>query len=197
MREVRWGFGGTPLFEDITFNIEKGQRVCLVGRNGVGKSSLMKIVAGILEPDSGRIARRPGLRVGLLSQESPRGVKGSVFEVVSAGLPRNRGERDEEWRRSLDVDTVLSRLKLDPETKYATLSGGLKRRTLLARALVDEPDILLLDEPTNQLDIESITWLEEFLLRHVPTLFFVSHDRMFLRRLADRIVELDRGKLTD
>jgi ATP-binding cassette subfamily F protein uup len=203
MRDISLGFGGPLVLDHLSFQIERGERVCLVGRNGEGKSTLLSVVSGDVSPDAGDIVRQPGLRIGHLAQEVPQGLSGAVFEVVASrhrpqasrqmSLPCNDGTADAQWH----VDRVLSQLQLEPTATFETLSGGLKRRVLLARALVDNPDILLLDEPTNHLDIDAITWLETFLFRQTQTLMFVTHDRMLLRKLATRIVELDRGRLAD
>jgi len=192
LRNIKLAFGGPPLFEDINLQVDKGERICLLGRNGTGKSTLLSLIAGDIQPDDGIIDRRQGLVVARLQQEVPRDLTGSVFEVVAAGL----GDA-EAWIIEQRVKQVLSRLKLEPESQMTSLSGGLLRRVLLARTLVTEPDILLLDEPTNHLDIDSIVWLEDFLRREVPTLVFVTHDRTLLRALATRIVEIDRGRLYD
>ncbi|PLY00548.1 MAG: ABC transporter ATP-binding protein, partial [Desulfuromonas sp.] len=191
LRNIELAFGGPPLFENVSMQIDRGDRICLLGRNGTGKSTLLKLIDGMLLPDAGAIDRQQGLRVALLSQEIPQKIQGTSYDVVASGLPES-GDSSPQI-----VDQVLSRLKLDPEIPAANLSGGVLRRLLLARALATEPDILLLDEPTNHLDIESINWLEEFLLRSGITLVFVTHDRAFLRRLATRIVEIDRGRLFD
>jgi len=192
LRNLQLAFGAAPLLDDTTLQIDKGERICLLGRNGTGKSTLLKLIAGELQPDAGTIQRQQGLRVATLPQEVPSNLQGSVYDCVAAGL--SDGER---WDRQQQVELAISTLKLDAEASLASLSGGIMRRVLLARALAGQPDILLLDEPTNHLDIASITWLEEFLLREKLTLVFVTHDRAFLRRLATRIVELDRGKLYD
>ncbi|MCZ6874292.1 MAG: ATP-binding cassette domain-containing protein [bacterium] len=202
MRDISMGFGGPLVLDRLSFQIERGERVCLLGRNGEGKSTLLSVVNGDVSPDAGDIVRQPGLRIGHLAQEVPQGLSGTVFEVVASrhrpqdrqtSLPSNDDTGDAQWH----VDRVLSQLQLESTTSFETLSGGLKRRVLLARALVDNPDILLLDEPTNHLDVDAITWLETFLLRQTQTLMFVTHDRMLLRKLATRIVELDRGRLAD
>ena len=228
LQEVRIAFGGPELLDGITFQIERGERVCLVGRNGAGKSTLMKIVGGGLDPDSGEIMRAGGVRVAFLEQEVPREMAGTVFDVVSEGLGDivgllseyrslglslakgdDRGiiaelqrvqhliESSGGWQIQQRVEAVLSRLGLDPDAAAAGLSGGNKRRVLLARALVNDPDLLLLDEPTNHLDIESIGWLEKFLIEFRGTIMFITHDRRFLQTLATRIIELDRGRVTD
>jgi ABC transport system ATP-binding/permease protein len=228
LQEVRVAFGGPELLDGVTLQIERGERVCLVGRNGAGKSTLLKIVGGGLAPDSGEIVRARGARVASLEQEVPRDMPGTVFDVVSEGLGGivdllseyhslgrclamgdNPGiiadlervqhliESSGGWQTQQRVETVLSRLGLDPDAAAAGLSGGYKRRVLLARALVNEPDLLLLDEPTNHLDIESISWLEEFLLEFRGAILFITHDRKFLQTLATRIIELDRGRVTD
>jgi len=226
MRDVCWGFGDPPLLENVTFQIEKGERVCLVGRNGVGKSSLLKLLAGEIVPDKGEVWRRAGLGVAAVDQDVPTGFDGTIFEVVAQGsgatgqalvaynricrsletrrtpsLSNRRDqlqqtlEADGGWELSIHVENILSRTRLDPELRFSDLSAGLKRRTLFARALACKPDILLLDEPTNHLDIRTILWMEEFIQNHVKTLLFVTHDRAFLKKIADRILELDRGHL--
>lgn len=198
LHNVNLSFGGPLLLDQADLRLEPGRRVGLVGRNGAGKSSLMKLIAGLIPPDSGDLARQPGLRVGYMPQDSPALIEGSIQRVVASGLPApSEQPGQEDWRGQTMVDTVISRLKLDPAARYNALSGGLKRKTLLARALVSRPDLLLLDEPTNQLDIESITWLEEFLIKQANALVFVSHDRMFTAKLAQTVVELDRGRLID
>ena len=193
LQDVCLGYGGAPLLDHVTLNIERGERACLVGRNGTGKSSLLRLLAGEIEPDSGVVLRQSGLRVAYLPQEVPAGLSGGVRELVESGL---RADSDaEDWDRATAAETALSRLGLDGDLRFETLSGGMKRRTLLARALASEPDVLLLDEPTNHLDIEAIEWMESFLQSRVETLLFVTHDRSFLRRLAQRIIDLDRGQL--
>lgn len=196
LQEVSLGFGGPPLLDGVNMQIERGEWVGLLGRNGMGKSTLLKLVNGDLMPDSGMVSRQVGLRVANLSQEVPLNMSGLVAELVMGGLlPSDHGE--DAWQRQLEVDKVLSRLQLDPTAQFERLSAGLKRRVLLARGLVNKPDLLLLDEPTNHLDIETINWMEDFLIRWGGTLFFVTHDRVFLQKLATRIVELDRGRLFD
>ena len=167
----------------------------MIGRNGTGKSTLLKILSGEIAPDGGTVWRQPSLRVARLEQDVPLSANRSVFEVVAEGHTHHL-EADDEWLREHHVDLVLSRLDLPPEAIVDTLSGGWRRRVLLARALVGQPDLLLLDEPTNHLDIEAIQWLESFLAEYEGAVMFVTHDRAFLQRLATRIIELDRGKLT-
>jgi ATP-binding cassette subfamily F protein uup len=186
MRDVCWGFGGTPLLYNVNLQIEKGQRICLLGRNGVGKSSLLKLLCSTILPDSGDIWRQQGITISDMEQEVPSVSDGTIFEVVALGL----GEKGKA------IENALSRTGLDPEKRFTDLSAGMKRRTLFARALAREPDLLLLDEPTNHLDIDAIIWMEEYILRHVKTLLFITHDRAFLKRIATRILELDRGRLT-
>lgn len=199
MRAVSIGFGGALVLEDISLQIERGERLGLLGRNGVGKSTLLKIIAGQLAADEGEIVRQQGLKVAYLSQEVPQELVGTVAEVVAGGLDEatSGGSDDEVWRRRLRLDTILSRMQLDPAADFGRLSAGLKRRALLARGLVRDPDIVLLDEPTNHLDTDAITWLEAYLARYSGTLIFVTHDRIFLRKLATRIIEIDRGRLID
>ncbi len=193
LREVSLAYGGPPLLERVDLHVEKGERVCLMGRNGTGKSSLLRLVDGEEPPDLGEIARAPGLRTGLLPQRVPEAARGTVLELVLAGAePR---DDEEDWQHRRRLDAVLEGLRLDRDARFAELSGGLKRRVFLARTLVARPDLLLLDEPTNHLDISSIDWLERYLLRNGGTMLFVTHDRALLGRLATRIVELDRGRL--
>jgi ATP-binding cassette subfamily F protein uup len=189
-------YGHLPLFEDASLQIESKERVCLIGRNGTGKSTLLRVLSGELAPDAGNVWHQPGLRVGRLTQDVTLDDPRSVSAVVADGLGAVRADDEESWQRELLVAQVLSRLGLPAETPANTLSGGWRRRVLLARALVGQPDLLLLDEPTNHLDIESMTWLETFLLDYAGAVVFVTHDRVFLQRLATRIVELDRGRLT-
>jgi len=226
MRDVCWGFDEAPLLESINFQVARGERVCLVGRNGVGKSSLLRLLSGDLHPDSGDIWRRQGISIAALEQDVPAGFDGTIFDVVAAGLgetgralaehsqvcrkietddtPRLTRRRDElqhvldaaaGWELLTRIQETLSRTGLDPGQQFTDLSAGLKRRTLFARALACKPDLLLLDEPTNHLDIDTIIWMEEFILRHVKTLLFITHDRAFLKKIAGRILELDRGCL--
>ena len=226
LRNIQLSYGAAPLLDGVNLSIEPGERLCLVGRNGAGKSTLMKLIAGEIQADDGDLEKQPGLTIARLVQEVPPDTEGSVFDIVARGLgdlgavlaehaalsltlgdasdaAMNRFEflqheldsRDG-WTLSQRVETVLTRLALDGATDFAGLSGGMKRRVLLAQSLVQEPDILLLDEPTNHLDIESIRWLEEFMKGWSGTLLFITHDRAFLRALATRIIELDRGKLT-
>ena len=226
MRDVCWGFGEPPLLENITFQIEKGERVCLVGRNGVGKSTLLRLLSGDMRPDGGEIWRQQGISVATLDQEVPAGFDGTILEVVTEGfgeiglaltehrrickiletsddplLVKKRDQlqhmldTDSGWELPTQAENILSRTRLNPENRFADLSAGLKRRTLFARALASKPDLLLLDEPTNHLDIDSIIWMEDFIGRHVKTLLFVTHDRVFLQKIATRILELDRGSL--
>ncbi len=227
LRGIAVSFGGPPLLDGVDLSIERGERLCLVGRNGSGKSTLMKVLAGEITPDDGEMVRQGALRVARLTQEVPRGLTGSVYDVVAAGLGeagallaeyhhvsqqlaldggdewlrrleqvQHRLEAAGGWELNREVETVLSRLELPADAEFSALSGGLKRRVLLAQALITKPDLLLLDEPTNHLDIDAIAWLEEFLLGFNGTLLFVTHDRTFLQRLATRIIELDRGRLT-
>ncbi|HEU4992538.1 MAG TPA: ATP-binding cassette domain-containing protein [Luteimonas sp.] len=187
LQDVDYGVGGPLLLERAGFSLDAGERVALIGRNGAGKSTLLKLLAGELKPDDGEVRVEGGVRVARLEQEVPAGLEGSVAEVVGAG-------QDElaPWR----LAATLDRLGLQGEAAFAGLSGGLRRRVLLARALAAQPDVLLLDEPTNHLDVESIEWLEDFLRGWNGALVFVTHDRRFLRALATRIVEIDRGQLT-
>jgi ATP-binding cassette subfamily F protein uup len=191
---VSVAFGHLPLLDEIAFQVDAGERIAVIGRNGSGKSTLLQILSGDLQPDSGLVLRQPGVRVARLEQDVPLSTDRPVAAVVGDGL----GPLDahDEWQRHHQADMVMSRLSLPPAAIVDTLSGGWKRRVLLARALVGQPDLLLLDEPTNHLDIEAITWLESFLADYRGAVVFVTHDRAFLERLATRIVELDRGRLT-
>jgi len=189
LQNISIAFGGPKLLDNVSLQIEPGERICLLGRNGEGKSTLLKIVSRELEPDGGEIVRSRDVRIARLQQTVPQDIQGTVYDVVS---------KDWNHEHALDhpVEKAISLLGLDPEQEFASLSGGMRRRALLAKALVNEPDLLILDEPTNHLDIESIQWLENFLLRWRGTVLFVTHDRVFLKKLATRIVELDRGRLT-
>jgi len=191
--DVHLSFGGPAVLENVNFQVDPGERVCLLGRNGAGKSTLMRVIAGEMKPDTGAVFRQPGALFTRLEQEVPE-LEGTVHDLVWSGLRPPR-DHEEDWEREVRVENLIERLQLRPNAKFSALSGGLKRRTLLARALAGQPDLLLLDEPTNHLDLESILWLEEFLVSEKITLFFVTHDRTFLRKLATRIVELDRGRL--
>lgn len=195
--DLSHAFGGAPVLDHVNFQVDPGERVCLVGRNGAGKSTLMKLIAGDMKPDSGQVFRQPGAHFARLVQEVPKDLAGTVHDVVASGVRRDAAGHEEDWEIDVRVEDLIARLQLDPHAEVATLSGGLKRRVLLGRAIASKPDLLLLDEPTNHLDIESILWLEEFLLSEKVALFFVTHDRAFLQKLATRIVELDRGVLTN
>ena len=224
--DVSLAYGHLPLLAHVDFQIEPGERVCLVGRNGAGKSTLLRLITGAALPDDGEIWRRDALRIAHLEQEVPPDTDQTVFEVVAAGLgelgtllteyhrltqhalaaepsflermARLHACIDtlDGWNINQKVETVLSRLGLPADQSLADCSGGTRRQVMLARALVSEPDLLLLDEPTNHLDISAITWLEKFLLAYHGALIFITHDRALLKHLATRIVELDRGKLT-
>jgi ATP-binding cassette subfamily F protein uup len=220
-------FGHLPLLDEVSLQLEPGERVSLIGRNGTGKSMLLQVIAGEQAPDRGSIWKQPGLRISRLVQDVPLSADRPVFDVVAEGLGdvsamvsayhhaamqvaagaspdlleklgrlQHELEQHDGWRLEQRVEMMVERLRLPSETIVDTLSGGWRRRTLLARALVAEPDLLLLDEPTNHLDIEAITWLETFLADYPGTVLFVTHDRAFLQRLATRIIELDRGRLT-
>ncbi len=225
--KVNLAYGHRPLLENADLEIFRGERVCLLGRNGEGKSSMMRLISGQVVADDGTCWVRPGIRVAQLSQEVDLDSDDIVFKVVAGGLPgladlltdyheaavsltNNPGpgevnrlarlqhelEAADGWKMEQRVETVLSRLGLDGDVLFSSLSGGWRRRAMLARALVSDPDILLLDEPTNHLDIEAIAWLEEFLLEYTGALLFISHDRAFVRKMSTRILELDRGRLT-
>lgn len=227
LRDVSLQFRGPRLLDAVGVTIDPGERICLIGRNGEGKTTLLRLVNGQMQPDAGQIIRGQGVTTALVDQQVPVDLAGTIFDLVAGGLAeqgkllteyhqvvRQLATRDERalharldelthqleltgaWSIEQRVETVLSRMGLDPDIQVATLSAGMKRRVLLARALVQSPDVLLLDEPTNHLDIATIEWLEEFLLKQVETLLFVTHDRRFLRRVATRVLDLDRGQLT-
>ena len=226
LKNIQVSFGGPPLLDNLSLTIDAGERICLIGRNGAGKSTLMKVLNREIKADSGEIIIEKGAVIAQLEQEVPQDMSGSVYEVVASGLAetgellsafhalneeddigsddwmarmeriQHKLEANNGWHFQNTIDTVISRLELNPDIDFGQLSGGIKRRVLLARALVQEPDVLLLDEPTNHLDIEAIIWLEEFLLAFNGSLVFITHDRAFLRRLATRIIELDRGQAT-
>ena len=195
LERVSIAYGHLPLLEEVSLQIDPRERVSVIGRNGAGKSTLLKIISGEASPDGGTVWRQPGSRIARLEQDVPLSTDRTVFDVVAEGHTHHLAE-DEAWLREHHVDVVLSRLELPAAAIVDTLSGGWRRRVLLARALVGQPDVLLLDEPTNHLDIDAIGWLEEFLAEYGGAVLFVTHDRAFLQRLATRIVELDRGRLT-
>src|SRR3954452_5081535 len=173
---VSMAYGHLPLLDAASVQIDNRERVAVVGRNGAGKSTLLQIVTGEVPPDGGSIWREPGLRIARLSQDVPLKTDRTVHEVVSEGV----SHLDEEWERDDRVQMVLSRLELNPDVVVDTLSGGWRRRVLLARALAGGPSLLVLDEPTNHLDIEAMTWLEGFLATYAGAVLFVTHDRVFL-----------------
>jgi len=226
LRNINVSFGGPAILENISLSIDAGERVCLLGRNGTGKSTLMKVIAGDIMPDAGEIQRQQSLVTAKLDQQVNIGAGGSVFDMVAQGLgdsaqllkafhdavhklalDHSAGAEAElekaqhavevagAWQLNQQVESILSRMQLDGDAAVETLSGGMKRRVLLARALVQKPGLLLLDEPTNHLDISAIDWLEQQLLAYNGALLFVTHDRAFLRKLATRIIDLDRGEL--
>jgi len=192
LEQVALAYGHLPLFEAADLRIEPGERIALIGRNGSGKSSLLKVVSGEQAPDGGTVWRAPGLRVARLDQEVPAAASQTVRAEIADGL---RHVPHEVWDVEHKIDTAISRLALPAERSVDELSGGWRRRALLGKALVSEPDLLLLDEPTNHLDIDAIRWLEETVTQLPGALLFVTHDRAFLDRVATRIVELDRGRL--
>ena len=225
LTNVSLAYGNNPLLDGVSWQIARGERVCIIGRNGTGKSSMLSVVKGSQLPDDGEIWRAPGLKIGELPQELPRADERTVFDVVAEGLSgvgqllaeyhhlsqniHNEADLDklmhvqqaleakDGWRLQQLVDSTLSRLQLPADKTLAELSGGWRRRVLLAQALVSEPDLLLLDEPTNHLDIGAIAWLEEALTGFNGAVLFITHDRAFLQNLATRILELDRGHMID
>ena len=193
-------YRGPALFENVSCRIEAGQRIGLLGRNGAGKTTLMKIICGNVEPDSGTVILEPAKKIAILGQDVPQDLKGSVYEIAASGLDGflgPQGDPLEDWEVQVEVDQILTRMNLDPEVRFEKLSSGMKRRVLLAKAIVTKPDLLLLDEPTNHLDIDAIDWLEEFLSKSRFAIMFVTHDRVFLQKMATRILEIDRGQLFD
>jgi ABC transport system ATP-binding/permease protein len=227
LKDVSFGFGGPLLLDRLNLQIERGERICLVGRNGTGKSTLLKILNGDLDPDSGVFSKTQGLKTAFLPQEVPVDLTGTIYDVVATGLPHHAALLAEYQRLTSSLEAsysevcfeqinhiqhelevagawgfhhqirmVISQMDLDPDADCSVLSAGLRRRVFMARALVADPDILFLDEPTNHLDIEAILWMEQFLQRSIKTMVFVTHDRAFLKQLATRIIEIDRGRLT-
>jgi ATP-binding cassette subfamily F protein uup len=186
LRKISHGFGAAPLLKEANFLINKDEKLCLLGRNGTGKSTLMKIISGIIDPDSGIVETAPGIKMSLLNQTFPANVNKSVYEMII---------EDQEDLKPYQIQRIISKLNLNAETNFSDLSGGLKRRTLLAKALANEPDVLLLDEPTNHLDIDSIQWLEIFLQEYRGTLILVTHDRQLMQNVGTQFVEIDRGNL--
>ena len=226
LTDLSLAYGHQPLLDHVDFQISKGERVCLVGRNGTGKSTLFRAISGVAQPDEGEIWHKDTMRIAHLEQEVPLDTPDTIFEVVASGIGdrgrllteyhnavhhvgesnafsldrlselQHRIEAMDGWNINQKVETVLSRLSLPPDKRIADCSGGVRRRVMLAQALVSDPDLLLLDEPTNHMDITAITWLEEFLLSFQGALLFITHDRTFLKHLATRMIELDRGRLT-
>src|SRR6202453_199391 len=182
LRQLTLKYGAAPLLDQIDFQVDAGERVCLLGRNGAGKTSLMRIITGEETPNSGELILPDASKVARLIQEIPDDITGTVMEVMHTGLRADRHE--EEWQTDVRLEDLAAEMQLPAHHEFSALSGGLKRRVLLARALAGEPDVLLLDEPKNHLDLESILWLENFLLSSKITIFFVTHDRAFFRKLA-------------
>ncbi len=226
LNNVSLAYGHVPLLSKVELRIAAGERVCLVGRNGAGKSTLFRVISGIAQPDEGEVWRKDTLRISYLQQDVPEDDTRSIFEIVAAGLGEigqllteyhtlvhevnsdNRQQLQQlqhlhhkidalhGWNINQKVETVLSRLSLPEDKRMQECSGGIRRRVMLAQALVSEPDLLLLDEPTNHMDIASINWLEEFLLKFQGALIFITHDRTLVKHISTRIIELDRGVLT-
>jgi len=228
LQDIYLSYGQPPLIDHINLVIERGERVCLIGRNGAGKSTLLKILTGQITADDGVLKRSSGVKIAQLEQSVPEDAQGSVFDVITQGLgaegelakryhhlilelgtnPSDQTMRDlEECQSELDrvngwdinqrVESIITKMDLDADVDISSLSGGYKRRVLLARALVCDPDLLLLDEPTNHLDIDAIQWVEQFLLKWEGSLLFISHDRRFMNNLATRFIEIDRGQLAE
>jgi ABC transport system ATP-binding/permease protein len=227
LRNIHVSFGGPAILENISMSIDAGERLCLLGRNGTGKSTLLKVISGEVKAESGDLEYKQNLKLAVLDQEPRGNLDGIIFDVVAMGLgenakylqdyhhalhnftvnhndqttaelerAQNQVDIHDAWQLNQQVEEVLSRMQLDGDVDFTSLSGGMKRRVLLAKALVIKPDILLLDEPTNHLDLNAIQWLEEQLLNYKGALMFITHDRSFMRNIATRIIELDRGCLT-
>lgn len=190
-------FRGPNLFEGVSCQIDEGQRIGLLGRNGAGKTTFMRMICGDLEPDTGQIVRHENATVSLLPQDVPKELGGTIRDVVAKGISPEPFDTSNRWEADHAVDRILSQMELDAEAKFDSLSSGMKRRVLLAQCLVNSPKVLVLDEPTNHLDVDTIEWLEQFLQRWPGTILFVTHDRMFLQRIANRILEIDQGQLFD
>lgn len=198
VRNLTFTHGGPLLFDSINFEVNAGERIGLMGRNGTGKSTLLKLLCRELQPDDGSIVPGADTVIGRLVQEVPDGSDAAVADIVRQGLSADTSALgNSDWEHQQKVERVMSRMQLDADTPFATLSSGMKRRVLLAQALVTEPDVLLLDEPTNHLDVDSIAWLEKFLKGYSGAIIFVTHDRVFLQQLATRIIEVDRASLFD
>jgi len=220
LRDVLVRFTDEPVLDHVNLTIQEDDRLCLAGRNGAGKSTLLRVLSGQIVPDEGEIVRRDNLKVAMLDQDVPPDTDGAVYEIVTRGLGatgrrlldyertaaggtdtrellrlQHALEESGAWNTHAEVDALLSRMELDPRAAFSTLSGGLRRRVMLAQALVGKPDLLLLDEPTNHLDIAGVTWLERITTGFPGALVFITHDRAFLDRVATRIVEVDRGRL--
>jgi ABC transport system ATP-binding/permease protein len=197
IQDLTISYRGPELLSGVSCRIEPGERIGLLGRNGSGKTTLMRLISGAEQPDGGKIELNQGTRVAILPQDVPASISGKVSEVIAHGLPASLADIENHWKGDQLVERTLTRMALDGEVEFLSLSTGMKRRVLLGQAIVGEPDVLLLDEPTNHLDIDAIQWLEGFLNSLPTTLIFVTHDRAFLTRLAKRILEIDRGKLFD
>ncbi len=226
LNKVSLAFGHHPLLTEVDFQIDKGERVCLVGRNGTGKSSMFRVITGLYETDEGEVWQQSNLRISYLEQEVPDDDTANIYDIVASGLGnlgellsnyhhvlhdlniddkeslqvisdlQHKIELQDGWNSEQKIDSILSKLNLPSEKLLKNCSGGIRRRVMLARALVSDPEVLLLDEPTNHMDISAIKWLEEFLIAFNGALIFITHDRTFVRNVATRIIELDRGMLT-
>ncbi len=225
LTNIYHSFGDQPILDHADMSIEENERLCIVGRNGAGKSTLMKLIAGIQKPDEGKVIVQKGITITQLIQEVPQDIHGSVYDIVAQGLGDlgniitewhaiiSSGVTDDSsmnrmatlqheidinngWNLEQQISSTISQLELDGNAEFSGLSGGRKRRVLLAQALVAKPDLLLLDEPTNHMDIESILWLENFLKNFKGSLLFITHDRSFLNNIATAIIDLDRGIIT-
>jgi ABC transport system ATP-binding/permease protein len=227
LKNIHISFSGSSVLKGVDLKIDKGEKICLLGRNGSGKSTLIKIILNQIKEDNGEIIRQQDLRCMALSQEVPSSQNLSIYEIVSMGLGKigetivayNRIHTDLEneysetklkkleslqkeidrnnvWELMKNVDSIISKMGLNPDENFSHLSAGMKRRVMLAQALLNPPHILVLDEPTNHLDLEAIEWLEDYLIKYSGTILFVTHDRMFLQNIATRILHLDRGQIS-
>ena len=197
IEDLSISYRGPLLLDRVSARIQRGDKIGLLGRNGTGKTTLIRLLMGIERPESGKIEFEANTKIAWVPQDVPAQTAGSIEEIIEQGLPPDFSAPENLWRKEQAIARVVEQLQLDRQTDFKRLSVGMKRRVLLGQAIVGTPDVLLLDEPTNHLDIDSITWLETFLLGFPATLIFVTHDRTFLTKIATRILEIDRGTLFD